>query len=375
VENEKLRIEFGGNQIPSLYDDLVRLEVELDDELSGMARITLAVVQRDDGQWPYLDDERLRLWQPVTVDVALGGDTETLLAGYITHLRPDFAGAPDQCLLEIWAMDATVLMDRREILKAWPNRKDSDIAQEIFSSYGVSSFVTDTAVVHDDAVSTIVQGETDIRFLKRLARRNGFECFVSGHAGYFQPPSVFSTPQPVLSVLCGPDTNVTQFSIEVEAVGPTPVAMAQIDHTTKEVVDVCVDTSALRALGAQPADAYRPDGATDALAYLGQSVTTGQAEMQALCQAVHDMSDWFVTAEGEVAANWYGAILRPRKPVVIRGVGQTYSGVYYVTRVTHVFGTDGYTQVFTVKRNALKPTDTEDFTNTSGASVPSPGAT
>ena len=90
-------------------------------------------------------------------------------------------------------------------------------------------------------MSTIIQGETDIRFLKRLARRNGFECYVLGKTGYFGPPELSKTPQPVLNVLCGEETNLTQFAIEVEAVGPSPVAMAQIDPTTKELLDVTVE--------------------------------------------------------------------------------------------------------------------------------------
>jgi hypothetical protein len=40
--------------------------------------------------------------------------------------------------------------------------------------------------------------------------------------------------------------------------------------------------------------------------------------------------------------------------------------VYYVTRVTHLFATDGYTQVFAVKRNALKPSGSEKFTDGGG---------
>ena len=362
MEREKLRIEIGGVQVAELYDDLVNLEIELDDELAGMARISLAVLQRRDGSWPYLDDDRFRLWQPLTVTAGLGDAKETLLSGYVTHLRPDFAGARHQCLLEIWGMDTTVLMDRREVLKDWPNRKDSDIAQEIFDTYGLSFVVTDTNVIHDKDVSTIIQGETDIRFLKRLARRNGFECYVSGETGYFGPPALKSTPQPVLNVLCGEETNVTEFAIEVEAIGPSPVAMAQIDPTTKELHNVTIEKTTQKSLGAKPAATYLAQGMKSAVVHLGQTVTTGRSEMEALCQAVHDSGEWFVTGEGEVAANYYGAILMPHKTVTIKGIGETYSGVYYVTRVTHVFGTDGYTQVFRVKRNALKPTGTEKFT-------------
>jgi hypothetical protein len=42
-------------------------------------------------------------------------------------------------------------------------------------------------------------------------------------------------------------------------------------------------------------------------------------------------------------------------------VGETYSGIYYVTHVTHSFTSSGYTQFFRAKRNALMPTGTEKF--------------
>ena len=35
-------------------------------------------------------------------------------------------------------MDASVLMDREDKLKDWPNKKDSDIATEIFRRYGLT---------------------------------------------------------------------------------------------------------------------------------------------------------------------------------------------------------------------------------------------
>ena len=75
--------------------------------------------------------------------------------------------------------------------------------------------------------------------------------------------------------------------------------------------------------------------------------------MTTLCQTLYDQGEWFVTGEGEVAANQYGSILMPRRTVIVNGVGETQSGAYYVTHVTHRFTEDGYTQLFRVKRNAL----------------------
>ena len=45
----------------------------------------------------------------------------------------------------------------------------------------------------------------------------------------------------------------------------------------------------------------------------------------------------------------------------IKGIGETHSGLYYVTHVTHIFTADGYLQRFRVKRNGLLPTGAEDF--------------
>lgn len=68
-----------------------------------------------------------------------------------------------------------------------------------------------------------------------------------------------------------------------------------------------------------------------------------------------------MTGDGEFAANDYGHVLRARQTVTVKGIGETYSGVYYVTHVTHTFTPDGYTQHFRVKRNGLLPTGAENF--------------
>ena len=168
-------------------EELISLEVELDTELASMFRLHLAI-RRQDGIWTYLDDERFSIWQPMTIQAGFEDGMEDLIAGYITHVRPDFDPDLSRCGLEIWGIDNTALMDREEKLHAWPNEKDSSIATQIFGLYGFSSVVDDTQVVHDEAVSTIIQRETDIQFLKRLALRNGFECYVEGTTGFFRKP-------------------------------------------------------------------------------------------------------------------------------------------------------------------------------------------
>jgi hypothetical protein len=354
MQSDNLLIEIDGAEVPELKCDLLSLEVELDDELVGMFRMTIALLLHADGSWTYLDDDRFAIWKRVVITAGPQDDPEPLLTGYITHVRPEFGAGMEQCRLAVWGMDASVLMDRTDVLKTWPNQKDSDIASLVFQQAGLTPQVTETDVVHDEEVSTIVQRETDIQLLKRLARRNGFECFVDGDTGYFQPPTVeVTSSQAVLNVHAGDQTNVNRFSLEVNALAPADVGMFEIDHGTGEALDATAESSDLPALGAhRPADVL-PPGMSPGQVFIGQTVATGSPEMATLCQALYDQGEWFVTGEGEVAANQYGAVLLPRRTVVVNGIGETHSGTYYVTHVTHRFTEDGYTQQFKVKRNAL----------------------
>jgi len=366
MERETFILKIDGEEASELYEDIASLEVEVDEELAAMFRLTLGIGLQPDGSWTHLDDERLRAWKPVTIEAGLGDDSEELIAGYITHVKPSFDPDPSLCTLEVWGMDATVLMDREEKLKDWPNKTDSDIAAEIFGLYGLSPETEGTETTHDEAVSTIIQRETDIQFLRRLALRNGFECYVEGGTGYFRPPQLDAPPQPVLAVHFGDDTNVRRFALEVNALTPAKVSMFQIDRADKSVLDVTTDTSQQKALGQTDAAGLLAAGMEPGVVIVGGVVATGNPEMTALCQGLYDQGTWFVTGEGEIAANDYGHVLKARQTVTIKGVGETHSGVYYVSHVTHSFTPEGYTQFFQVKRNGVMPTGSEKFSASAG---------
>src|SRR5262249_34276855 len=360
MECERFILETEDGEVHVPRTDLVSLEVELDSELASMFRLRLAIIQQRNGTWTYLDEERFRIWKPLTVTAGFDTSAEALMSGYITHVKPAFDPDPAQCTLEIWGMDGSVLMDREEKLFAWPDAKDSTIASQIFSRYKLVPVVDDTKVEHKQAVSTILQRETDMQFLKRLALTNGCECYVEGRKGYFRKPQVGAKPQPVLAVHFGEQTNVNRLSIEVNALTPTNVTMFQVDRTSKEVRDAIVTSSEQPALGATRG--FLPPGIAQGQTYISMNVTTGRPEMLALCEGLFHEAEWFVTAEGEIAGNQYGHVLKPHGTVTIKGVGATYSGIYYVTHVTHSFTSSGYTQSFRAKRNALMPTGAEDFT-------------
>ena len=361
MQREPVVIRIDGQEARDLYVDLSRVEVELDEELAAMFRLELVMKLQPDGSWSHLDDPRLTPWRRVAIDARFEDGTEPLMTGYVTHVHVGFDPDPARCRLELWGMDGTVLMDREERLRDWPNKKDSDIAEAILRSHGFRPVVQDTSIVHDVKVSTIVQRETDMQLLRRLALRNGFDCYVEGDTGYFRPPDRKADAQPRLAVHFGTQTNVEWFTVQVHAPAEADIGMFQLHRTEKTVLSSLVASSREPALGRRRAPDLLPPQLPAARSFVAMDAATGVTEMDILCRSLFHHGTWFVTGEGVIAGSRYGSVLRPRRPVTIKGVGETHSGAYYVTHVTHSISVDGYSQRFLVKRNGLRPTGAERF--------------
>lgn len=360
-------VEIDGEEMTDAYDDLLSLEVELSDQYPATVRFELGVAKDGDGAWTYLDEERFRVWKTVTVSAGfVETGREELFTGYVTHVAAKVDSDPSKCRLEVTGMDGSVLMDREEKLKDWPEKKDSDIAREIFGEHGLTPEVEDTEIVHEEALSTVIQRETDLQFLERLALRNGFDCHVEGTTGFFGPLPVEDDPQPVLAAHFGEETNLLRFSPKVDGLRPAAVSMFQVDRFGKEVLSAETSSSDREPLGALDPGALLGAGVPAARVYVGKNAATGTPEMEALCRGLFDEGSWFIQAEGEIDSACYEHVLRPRRLVTIKGVGETYSGVYYVPYVRHRFTCESYTQCFRVQRNALLPTGDEDFSSNGG---------
>ncbi|NIM18179.1 MAG: hypothetical protein GTO45_32765, partial [Candidatus Aminicenantes bacterium] len=238
MKNEILVIEIDGQEYEDIYLDIVSVEAEEAEQLAGVFNIRLAIGQESDGTWDWIDDPRLKPWNKVSISAGFPNNVIEVITGYITQVRPYFDDELSQCYIDVRGMDASVLMNTVEKIKDWPNKKDSDIARQIFTGYGLTAEVKNTKIVHDEKISTIMQRETDICFLRRLARRNGFECFVRNTTGYFRPPQLQGKPLKTLAVQFGEESNLAYFSAQVNALQPTNVEMNQVDLLTREVRSV-----------------------------------------------------------------------------------------------------------------------------------------
>ncbi|WP_250281614.1 phage late control D family protein [Frankia sp. CiP1_Cm_nod2] len=342
-----------------------RIEVEEHTDLADMVRIEIAVDVAPDGSgWSVLDDEVFTRLTPVAVDVTIGsGNAQPLIDARVIDVELSVSSRPGSSVLRVVGADPSVLMNLTETVRAWPDVADSDIASTLFGEHGLTADVTATQPARPEKDMTTIQRGTDIGFLRGLAVRNGYECYVEANPasgaleGHFHPPKLDAAAQGVLSVNLGPATNVDAFTARFDMVRPTTATAGGVDVRAGAEVAVTVDRSGLRDLGAA---STAPDGTARTVLLAGAGLSE-DGELTTLAQAAVDRSSWAVVAEGEVNTAAYGRVLRAKRPVLIRGVGRMLSGAYYVEQVLHTFTPDGYTQRFTARRNATGVTGRESF--------------
>lgn len=348
---------------PQVVDAIQEIEIDTSTQEAGIFRLRLGIAQTTLGDWTILELDLFRPLVPISIRLMTGlGVPEAVINGFVSTVEATYSEQPGESVLEITGMDATATMNLQEKAMLWPNMPDHAIAAAIFGQYAVVPRVQPTSPQLVEPEGTTTQRGTDIRFLRRLAQRNGFECYVQPEPlsgldqGFFQPPQLTGLPQAVLNVNMGPETNVLAFKVHYEATRPTTVVAAGLDVATKAVQPALAPAALQVPLGLEPTlfRVLPPPIVRPADTGLMRS-----AELQPMAQAIVDQSSMALKADGQVGADT--GILRPGGLVNVRGAGRLFSGSYYVTRVSHVLNREGLVQRFEATRNAVTLTGAELF--------------
>jgi hypothetical protein len=360
--SRKCVIRVDGETFDDLYDDLIAVEVaDRADEPSSFA-IKLSLHQYRDGTWGRLDDSpgepggSFAPWQRITILGGYDDEPDVLIDGYVAGVAPHFEPTASDSYLVIWGYDASHAMDIEDKVVAWPDQKYSDVASAIFGAYGLTAEVTDTNVIHRADDNLLIQRGTDWQFLRRLGQRIGFEVLVRGATGIFAPPELARTPQKDLAIAYGDNTNLVWFEPRLVADLPSRITMARTNIIDKVMETATVEHTPLTLLGARDGDALRA-GRTladhKAFAIAAAEPAYDLGHMTDMLTGQRRRADWIVSGEGEIDGSLYAGPLRARNTVLMKGLGPTFAGLYYVTEVIHRFTPDDYMQRFKVIRNAV----------------------
>ena len=360
-----IQMGVGGTPVPNaFYDAIQQLEVEESSDRPGALLLRLPVNRTSAGDLQFVGDGTFEPTTNLTLTVTLGAagsQTQCIFDGYVLSWRLHLDRASTSSTIDVWAQDASWLMNIDDCVAEWSGQTDGQVANTIFGRHGFAPADGNTvndSPSHTPDGHTLFQRATDLQFLHGLARRGGKLCRVActdtpgARTGYFVTPAVDGQSVATISLLDPASWTVETLDFDWDVMRPTEVDAGQVDLTQASGTgtDVTTDASGLKTL----ADRDYPT-------YFGRSSTlllTAPADVPELGQrtlAVLTESGFFSRCAGEVDADRIGRILRVGDVVTIEGAGAIQSGNWLVWNVRHKFSLDSWKMSFTLVRNAMGP--------------------
>ena len=360
-----VQLAVAGTPVPdAFYDAIGQLEVEESTQEPGALLLRLPVNRTAAGDLQFVGDGTFEPMTNVALTVtpaASGAQAQCIFDGYVLSWRLHLDRATSSSTIDIWAQDASWLMNLDDSITEWSGQTDGEVANAIFGSYGFAPAAGNTAndsPSHTPDGHTLFQRATDLQFLRGLARRGGKLCRVACtdtpgvRTGYFVIPAVAGSPVATISLIDPASWTVDSLDFDWDVMRPTEADASQVDLS--QASDSGSDVAA-SASGLAPLDQR------DYPTYLGQSSTlqlTAPADVLELSQrttAVLIESGFFSRCTGEADADRIGTVLRVGDVVTIEGAGNIQSGNWLVWNVRHKYSPDSWKMAFTLVRNAMGP--------------------
>lgn len=347
----------------------------LDDVTRYTLRFDVELVE--DGLYSFLDDARLQPGALLSLIARDGVNMTCLVRGPIDRARVHIEAGGSGSWLEVMGGDRRVEMDRIHNTKVWPE-SDGDIATAILAHHGFEADVAATDHAHGPNSHTQNQSATDLAWVQRLARRNGYHFWLSyevkgdplgvsvTETAHFKPsparPDASSKlgaalldllpggGAPELQINVDRETEgLSSFDIEVDVERPTQVLGVRVAEAETEAEDgeaeppnTPLGDLSLRDVAGEPRRSTLLTTAGDV------------AELKTRARAALAESEWFVRGSAQLTSYAIGGrVLQPHMVVPVVGLGARYSGDYFITTVTHTFEYDAHVMDVELVRNAL----------------------
>lgn len=339
----QLKID-GVNASEELLRDLVSIEVHDSLHLPDMF-----VIRLRDPQVSWTNSQVLALGKRVEIAVPGSAGAQKLLEGEITALEPSFLPAGQSGeghstagpTLLVRGYDLSHRLHRDRKTRSFVQHSASDIAAKVGREGGFQ--------VKADASRpypyVLQSNQTDWEFLWQLARRIGFRVFVQEGALYFRRDR---EEERIVSLEWG--MNLLDFRAHLTtAEQVNEVIVRGWDPQAKrEVVGKATRPQSSTEIGERQAGG---EAASQAFRSSARTVrvdrpVSNQAEADEMAQAICDeIGQAFIRAEGVCAGE---ANLKAGVKVDLSGLGERFSGRYFVTDALHRYDLSGHTTRFTI---------------------------
>jgi hypothetical protein len=288
----------------------------------------------------------------VIIAVVFGVVPEVLIDGIVTHSQLNPGNGPGQATFTVTGKDLTTAMNLKDKSAEYPNQPDFVIVTKVlknYAKYGITPLPRPTTDVPLMIHRITEQTETDLEFIQKLARRNGFVFYlepvtIGVNKAHWGPENRLGLPQRALSVGQGSISNVETINFTDDALAVAGIEGVIVEPISKMRIPIpALPSLRMPPLAARPARPYRTTLQRDTA---NQRPATAATRMLAAATNTPDAA----TATGTLNSVRYGHALRARKLAGVSGAGLAHDGFWYVQSVTHTISRGNYTQAFELSR-------------------------
>lgn len=333
---------------PMVLSALTATEVLCDSQRGAAFRLTFQI---DSKRWP-TDYTTLAqsVKKPLTrlyLAALINTTSHPLIDGVVTEhqIVPDASGTT--ATLTLTGQDLGVLLDQEERSVSYDNLSDESIVSMVLGRYAQHGLSTGSSVGGQRTGGSerrVWQTETDLAFLQRLAKRNGYQFAIepqeAGKSSAYLGPPPSDAPQKTLRCDEGLARNVRSLQVHSDALAKARVTGMTLDAQSQNPLSV---------------DSERASGGGDSAAptrlrWLRELGAYDQGRAERAVKAAAVASADLITAEGELDTLDYLALLRIRRRVKVSGLPLDQDGTYVVRSVTHLITDGRYLQRFRLAR-------------------------
>ena len=313
------------------------------------------VIDVQEGDLPLLKENDLSAGSEITILVPTNDGVTALVKGPVRGQQIHLKHGGEGSVLDVLGADSTLAMDREDKGHIWPDVTDTQIVSTILQQHGFKELdVQDTPGSHPENKHALVQRDTDLAFVRRLAARNGFLFWVTYDAttksetAHFKRPTLDSAPAAELVInLTDPRANVDALDITWDAEAPSSTDAGEVDLNTGNDIDGSVSVSPLTSLAATR---FAAIGASPRSLHLSVPVDDA-GDLQARSEGALIDAEWFLCARGQTSMHALGKVLRAHTVVKLRGAGARHSGKWFCHSVRHYIDATEHRMEFELIRN------------------------
>jgi phage protein D len=356
----KITVE-GKDLKPETLKEILEVKVVMD--MDNMTSFDFVIAnpwhyKDPEATFKYSDSKLFDLGNRVHVEMGYVDRLLPMVAGLITKLTPKFpeSGPPT---IGVSGQDNLVkLRDKKPAkgdTKYYTKKADWQIAQAVAARNKIPVQVTKEGPEHPIVVQ---RNQDDATFLMERAKRIDFDCYIDVDAKtkkdtlYFVKPTDGRASSQRLTYNFEWGKTLVSFTPELTAArqvsqltvkGWDPKKKAPISATATKA-----DLAGKKSSGTSgPEIAEKKLDKKEEIVVDWPVQTMEEAKALAI-SLLRERAYEFLKATGQAIGL---PDMRPGDNVTVNGVGQRFSGQYYVTRVEHTIGNNGYTTGFTVRRS------------------------